>query len=74
MLRWAKAQGAVTGYAHSGSGLEVDPAAATKRLLAALDRDSDGSLTRPRPQVDCFRSTSPLPTRDRDGVLSRSRA
>ena len=25
VLRWAKAQGAVTGYAHSGSGLEIDP-------------------------------------------------
>ena len=29
VLRWAKGQGAVTGYAHSGSGLEIEPAAAT---------------------------------------------
>ena len=42
VLRWAKAQGAVTGYAHSGSGLEINPKAATRRLLAALDRNSDG--------------------------------
>ncbi|PYV86341.1 MAG: hypothetical protein DMG05_20000, partial [Acidobacteria bacterium] len=34
VLRWAKAQAAYTGYAHSGSGLQVDPAAAAKRLRA----------------------------------------
>lgn len=45
VLRWAKAQGAVTGFAHSASGLEIDPGAAAGRLLAAHDRDADGSLT-----------------------------
>ena len=38
VLRWAKDQGAVTGYAHSASGLQINPAAAAKRLLAALRR------------------------------------
>ena len=42
MLRWAKAQGAVTGYAHSASGLDIDPTAAAERLLAA--RPTDGRL------------------------------
>src|SRR5580765_7124690 len=33
VMRWAKEQGGVTGYAHSGSGLEINALAATKRLL-----------------------------------------
>jgi hypothetical protein len=44
VLRWAKAQGAVGGYAHSGSGLQIDPAAATARLLEQLDTNRDGRL------------------------------
>ena len=44
LMRWAKAQGAITGYAHSANGLLVDPAAAGKRLLAALDKNGDGML------------------------------
>jgi len=72
VLRWAKAQGAVTGYAHSGSGLEIDPKAATERLLAALDRDSDGSLT-PAEAARGLLPTDFTPAdADRDGVLSRS--
>jgi hypothetical protein len=46
VLRWAKSQGAITGYAHSASGLQIDPAAATTRLLAALDKDGDSKLGR----------------------------
>ncbi len=45
VLKWAKAQGAVTGYAHSASGLQIDPAKAARRLMAELDRDGDGRLT-----------------------------
>jgi hypothetical protein len=45
VLRWAKSQGAVTGYAHSGSGLQVNPAAAAKRLFAALDTDHDSRVS-----------------------------
>lgn len=44
VLQWVKAQGGFTGYAHSGSGLQVDPAAATKRLLDQLDASHDGRL------------------------------
>ncbi len=44
VLRWAKQQGGVTGYAHSGSGLQIEPAAAAKRLLASLDSNKDGRL------------------------------
>lgn len=45
VLRWAKSQGAITGYAHSGSGLQVNPPAAAKRLLARHDRDADSELS-----------------------------
>ena len=44
VLRWAKAQGAVVGYAHSGSGLQVNPTNASKRLMAELDTNRDGQL------------------------------
>lgn len=44
VLRWAKAQGGLGGYAHSGSGLQIDPAAATTRLLEQLDTNKDGRL------------------------------
>ncbi len=44
VLRWAKAQGAVTGYAHSGSGLQVNPAAAAKRLMVELDVNRDARI------------------------------
>jgi hypothetical protein len=45
VLKWAKQQGGVTGYAHSASGLQVNPANAARRLMAELDRDRDGKLT-----------------------------
>lgn len=44
VLRWAKRQGAVTGCAHSGSGLQIEPAAAARRLMVALDTNRDGRL------------------------------
>jgi hypothetical protein len=45
VLKWAKAQGGVTGYAHSASGLQVHAANASRRLMAELDQDRDGKLT-----------------------------
>jgi hypothetical protein len=44
VLRWTKAQGGVGGYAHSGSGLEIDVVAATKRLLDEFDANKDNRL------------------------------
>jgi hypothetical protein len=44
VLRWAKSQGAVTGYAHSGSGLQVNPTNAAKRMMLELDTNQDGRL------------------------------
>jgi hypothetical protein len=45
VMRWAKDQGGVTGYAHSASGMAIDPENAARRLVAAADRDGDGHLT-----------------------------
>ena len=44
VLRWTRAQGGIGGYAHSGSGLQIDPEAATGRLLEQLDSDRNGRL------------------------------
>lgn len=44
VLKWAKEQGAVTGYAHSGSGLQVNTKAASERMLQKLDGNRDKSL------------------------------
>ena len=72
VLRWAKAQGAVTGYAHSATGLAVDPAAASRRLLEQLDADKDGALKRRRSR----RALALLPEdfatidADKDGILT----
>ncbi|HEX3315495.1 MAG TPA: CehA/McbA family metallohydrolase, partial [Gemmataceae bacterium] len=45
LMRWAKAQGAITGYAHSANGLQIDPVAASKRMLADLDKNGDRELS-----------------------------
>jgi hypothetical protein len=70
VLRWAKQQGGVTGYAHSASGMQIDPPAAAKRLVTDFDRDGDGLLT------DAETSKAVLPDgfktidANRDGKLS----
>ena len=70
VLRWTKGQGGIGGYAHSGSGLEIDPATATRRLVEQFDRNADGRLDR----VEAERGLIPEPftdsDADRDGVLT----
>jgi hypothetical protein len=50
VMRWAKQQGGVTGYAHSASGLVFDPPANTRLaasgIVAWLDQNGDGTLSR----------------------------
>jgi hypothetical protein len=70
VLRWAKAQGAVTGYAHSGSGLEIDPPAAAGRLLAELDTDRDGRLSAAESERGLLPAPAAALDRDGDGGLS----
>lgn len=45
VMRWAKEQGGVTGYAHSASGLWIDPPKAAARFLARWDADKNGTLS-----------------------------
>lgn len=45
VMRWTKEQGGFTGYAHSASGLSIDPLAAAKRRIAKGDKDRDGILS-----------------------------
>lgn len=70
LMRWAKAQGAITGYAHSASGLQIDPGAATKRLLAALDADGDGKLSRGEAKEAILPEGFEQGDADRDGLLT----
>ncbi len=72
VLRWTKAQGGVTGYAHSGSGLEINPKSATQRLLSALDKDSDGSLTPAEASCGLLPLELAAADADRDGVLTQA--
>lgn len=44
VMRWAKAQGGYAGYAHSGSGLEINSQNATRRLFAEFDANKDSLL------------------------------
>ena len=72
VLRWTKAQGGVGGYAHSGSGLQIDPVAATTRLLEQLDTNKDGRLA----AAEAARGLLPEPfaeiDTDRDGFLGEA--
>jgi len=72
VLRWAKQQGGVTGYAHSGSGLQIEPAAAARRMFTALDSNKDGRLD--AGEVANGLLPEPFATADanRDGALSEA--
>lgn len=45
VMRWAKEQGGVTGYAHSASGLSINPAKEAQRLVRVRDQNGDQSLS-----------------------------
>jgi hypothetical protein len=72
LMRWAKQQGAVTGYAHSANGLEVNPAKAAHRLIVQLDSDKDGKLS----EAEAAKGLLPEPFADidanKDGFLSEA--
>jgi hypothetical protein len=69
VLRWAKAQGGVTGYAHSGSGLQINAAAAAARLLAALDAGGDARLNATEAEAGLLPEPFATIDADRDGSL-----
>ncbi|HUQ71142.1 MAG TPA: CehA/McbA family metallohydrolase, partial [Planctomycetaceae bacterium] len=57
VMKWAKDQGGVTGYAHSASGLAINPANEAKRLIASRDRNGDSRLT----EAEAATGVLPLP-------------
>jgi hypothetical protein len=69
-MRWAKQQGGVTGYAHSASGLQIDPPAASKRLIARRDTTGDGQLTRDEMAASVLPEKFAMIDEDKNGLLS----
>jgi hypothetical protein len=73
LMKWAKAQGAYAGYAHSANGLAVNDPAAAKRILAAgkdallpedfkvIDENGDGALSEDELVKSVKRSKERLP-------------
>jgi len=45
LMKWGKDQGAVTGYAHSANGLQVNAKNAAGRMYKEFDTDTDGSVS-----------------------------
>ncbi|HVC93436.1 MAG TPA: CehA/McbA family metallohydrolase [Pirellulales bacterium] len=72
VLKWAKAQGAVTGYAHSASGLEVDPPAAARQLLDELDSDRSGQIGEAEAKAGLMPDEFDALDADRDGRLTEA--
>ena len=70
VLRWAKEQGGVTGYAHSASGLEVNPHAAAKRLLVSCDLNGDERVSRKEASRGFLPDTFEAIDSDRDAMLT----
>jgi hypothetical protein len=72
LMKWAKQQGAYTGYAHSASGLGINAPSAAKRLLAALDTNKDGKLSREEAAKGLLPEDFGTIDTNRDGFLSEA--
>jgi hypothetical protein len=72
VMKWAKAQGGVAGYAHSASGLEIHTPSAVKRLLQKHDANGDGRLTAAEISDALLPAEFPAIDDDRDGILIES--
>ena len=72
VMKWAKAQGGFTGYAHSASGLEINTASNVKRLLQKHDADRDARLTAGEATTSLLPFAFSEIDDDRDGVLAES--
>jgi hypothetical protein len=72
VLRWTKTQGGVGGYAHSGSGLEIVPPVAARRLLTQLDANRDGRLDASEAERGLLPETFAATDRDNDKVVTEA--
>jgi hypothetical protein len=70
-LRWAKSQGAVTGYAHSGSGLQIDAKKAADRMFNKFDQNESGLISRSEATTCLLPTDFEYIDSDRDGGISR---
>ncbi|MEM1070443.1 MAG: CehA/McbA family metallohydrolase [Planctomycetota bacterium] len=70
VMRWAKEQGGYAGYAHSASGLWINPENAVKRMVASYDRNADGSLDRDEANRALLPDSFERINLDRDSRLS----
>jgi len=71
LMKWAKAQGAVTGYAHSASGLVLgDSTATAKQLLSMYAKKSPRALTKDEAAKAVLPEDFATIDRDGDGELS----
>jgi hypothetical protein len=70
-MKWAKKQGAVTGYAHSANGLQIrDDAKTAKRLADEMDANKDGRRTREEAAKVLLPEEFATTDADADGSLS----
>ena len=70
VMRWAKEQGGYAGYAHSASGLAIDPPSAANRLMKRYDVDNSGRLTLTEVDSALLPESFASIDRDRDQYLS----
>ena len=70
LMRWAKNQGAVTGYAHSANGLGINPKEASKRLIFQLDKDKDGKISMKEAELGLLPEEFKVIDTNKDGFLS----
>jgi len=72
VLKWAKQQGAVTGYAHSASGLQPIPMQAARRLMTELDQDRNGRLSAEEASRGLLPEDFSLADADGDGSVTEA--
>ncbi len=72
VMRWTKTQGGIAGYAHSASGLQIEPQAAAKRLIEKFDGDNDGRLTADEVANALLPESFKLIDANVDGLLSET--
>lgn len=72
VMKWAKEQGGVTGYAHSASGLEINARAAAKRLIERFDANKDSLLVPTETGEALLPAAFAAIDTDRDSALTES--
>jgi hypothetical protein len=70
LMRWAKNQGAYTGYAHSANGLGINPIDASKRLIAQMDMNKDGKISLKESELGLLPEEFKLIDTNKDGLLT----